>query len=310
MCGLSIFMSLLIVGDVRLERATVNLGEVRTGLPTEQRFEFTNTGAAPIEILGVRRDCGCLEPLVEQRHVAAGGKGTVVLRVRTLGQPEGQRTWNAWLQYRNGAETKESRLTVAATLRSDVSVQPALLALHVDKALTQEIIVTDRRSTPLRVIAARCALPALKATLLPHGEGMTRVLLEVAAADLEPGRHETTLELYTDDAAYSRLQVPVTLTRERRQTVTAIPALVHVRSAGVVSELVRLRSHEPLTPSAIEARDPAIKCTWATGPGTDVTVKVRVDTAHLASTTGHIVQVRFADAAHEPLTIPVVIDGK
>src|SRR5262249_37762783 len=144
---------------------------------------------------------------------------------------------------KQGDTTREIALTVTARVVTEVSVQPPLLALHVENALRQEITVTDRRSPALRVTAAKASTPAVKVTLLPQGGGVTRIAIDVAGADLPAGRQEATIDIVTDDPLYRHLQVPVTLVRAPRRSVTATPEEVHFDPRGdqVRSQLLRLR---------------------------------------------------------------------
>jgi hypothetical protein len=217
------------------------------------------------------------------------------------------------VQYRQGAEQKEMRLILSATVRHEVTVQPSQLALHVENALQQEIVVTDRRTPGLRLTAVRASTPALKASLQPQGGGVTRVVLEVAAADLAPGCQEATVTLYSDDPYYRELLVPVTLTRSRKQTVTATPVVVRLQrmaSQPIGAQLVRLRhvGAEKVRVATVDADDPGITCTWAAGPENDATLKIRVDRTRLSRGGAHTVQVQFVGAEREAMSIPVLIE--
>ena len=44
-------------------------------------------------------------PILEVKTLRGREKGSLAFRVRTLGQPEGARAWNAWVQYRQGDTT-------------------------------------------------------------------------------------------------------------------------------------------------------------------------------------------------------------
>jgi hypothetical protein len=309
---LSLLFLLLFVAplraQLRFERPAADLGEVRGGPVCEHRFDFINAGTTPVEIVGVRRDCGCLEPVLETTDLPPGARGTLGCRIRTLGQPEGPRTWRAWVQYRAADELKEVQLSLSARIRNDVTVQPSILALYVENALRPEVVITDRRTPALRVTAVRASLPALKATLVPEGNGVTRIVLELAAKDLGPGRHEATLDFHTDDPYYRHLQIPVTLTRGNKAAVLATPSLVRVSSSQMVSShLVRLRPHAAAKVVIATATGsvPGITCTWAAGPANDATLKIRVEQSF---TDPQFVTVRLAQPSDDTLTIPVLVE--
>ncbi len=135
----------------------------------------------------------------------------------------------------------------------------------------------------------------------------------MSAAALPAGRQEATLDLYTDDPYYRQLQVPVTLTREQRAAVTATPNVVRVRPGQAVSaQLVRLRPGAAgnVRIDTIEADDPGITCTWAAGPDTEATLKIRVDARRLAQPGSHAVRVRLAEPARDTVIVPVVFDAE
>lgn len=294
--------------ELRFVKRTYGLGEVPGGPICEAHFDFENIGSTTIEILGVRRDCGCLEPMLSQKTLRPGQTGALGLRVRTLGQPAGQRNWSAWVRYREGEQIEEVRVTLLATIRNDVAVQPAALALHVENQLRQEITVTDRRPRALHLNAARASSAAVQATIVPEGNGVTRVLLDVSGRALQPGRHDLTLILYTDDPQYRELQVPITVTRGGDGLVTATPRAVQVRSAGVSSQLVRLRGGtQQLIVESATCDDPAIGCTWANAPDSGVVLKIRVDAVALRERRADV-RVQLGGAAPQTLTIPVVVE--
>lgn len=292
-------------GELYADRPGVDLGPLAGGPVHEHRFEVANAGSEPLEILGVRRDCGCVEASVEKTRLAPKEKTGVVLRLRTLGQPDGRRSWNAWVQYRQGQQSGELRLGLTALLRNDIVVEPPQLAFHVENALRQELRVTDRRTPPLRLTAARSSCPALKASLLPEGNGVTRVVLEVSGRDLEPGRHDVALNLYSDDAGYRQLEVPVTLTRVARPRFSASPASLQVEAGVVTTELVRIRGNGTrIKIGSVKASDPAIRSTWSEGPYHDATLKVQVDARRL-SVGSHSLQVELAEPAGETVNIDI-----
>src|SRR5579862_5734201 len=79
-----------------------NLGELRGGPVYQHRFEFVNNAPTPTEITDIRVGCGCLQPVLAKRVYQPGEKGTILMHLRTLGQPDGQRTWQAHVAFRQG----------------------------------------------------------------------------------------------------------------------------------------------------------------------------------------------------------------
>jgi hypothetical protein len=289
----------------------IDLGEIRGGTTHAQRFTLTNDGTERVEIADVRPGCGCLAPKLDRRVLGPGETATLTLQVRALGQPNGPRSWNVRVRSRQGERDVEQVLVVAATIRNDVTVQPAILALSVATTLRQEIIVTDTRTPPLRVTAVRATLPAVATRVEPAAAGVTRIILDVTAAALPPGRHDGLVSVYTDDPDYSPLEVPLTLQRAADRAVVAVPPHVRARVAPgqpISTTLVRLRptGDEKLVIEAADCDDPAIRCTWAAGPDNGATLRVRVD-GRRVSAGEHHVRVRLSEPRTE-LTIPIERD--
>ncbi len=256
---------------------TADLGEMRGGPVYQHRFEFVNESAKPIEITDIRLGCGCLQPVLDQRVYAPGEKGTLLLNVRTLGQPDGPRTWQAHICYRQADKVQETPLIVAARIRNEVTVGPSIIAMTVETTLTQELTITDLRTPPLKVVSVIASSPAVRIRVQPTANGVTKAILEVSGAALGAGRQEEMLNIYTDDPYYRHLQVPITLTKVNRPAVSAAPDKVEFFNGG--SLLVRLRSlnDQPVRVDSAVADHPFIRCTWAAGPGNDATLKITFD---------------------------------
>ena len=289
----------------------VDLGEVRGGPAREHRFELINDGRTDIRILDIERGCGCLTPRLERKHLKPGERTSLHVEVRTAGQPNGPRSWNVRLRYRDGDTLREELLVVAATIRNEVTVQPTILALHVRDVLQQEVVVTDLRSPPLKVTSVHASSPAIRPTVASTNGGVTKLQLQVTAAALQAGTHDALLTIYTDDSQYSSLTIPMTLTRETPAPVTATPAEVEVRLSAaqpVATALIRLRRADvgKVVVQSATADDPCVTCTWAAGPGPAATLKVQVDARRLTDRPGpRSVRVHLAEPAGEVVTIPV-----
>lgn len=303
----------LLRAELRVVNPAADLGAVRGGPMCVHRFECVNDGSAPVEIIDVRRDCGCLAPMIEKRLLQPGERGAIRFRVRTLGQPDGPHSWRAVVVYRDRGQTRETGVSIAAAIRNEVTVQPAVLALYVETMLRQEITLTDRRRAGMKVTAVRCSLPAVKLSTHAEAAGVTRIVLEAAAADLPKGRHDALLDIHTDDPAYTTLQVPVTLTRGSRPTVNVTPPVARVRTTAaqpVGTQVVRLRpaGSARVVIEAIESDDPGITCTWAAGPGEGATLRLRVDARRLASGPGgRTVRVLLAEPGRDTIRVPIVV---
>lgn len=303
--------------ELRCPAAAVELGEVKAGPPLTHRFRLVNDGKASVEILDARTTCGCLAPRLERRTLAPGEAYTFPVEVRTLGQAAGPHTWKAHVRYGSGAEARELPLEITATVVSEVVVQPAALTFFAQGNIRQEVTLTDLRPHPLSVTAVEASLPFLRATVTERGfdaagRRLTRINLE-STGELPDGRHEGLLSIYSDDTAYSCLQVPVTVVKNARAPVTAHPAEVNLSgTAGrpLTARLVRLRAADgtPVRVERITADDPGLNVTWAAGPEHFATVKVQADHTRLAAgAVRTAVHVHVASPVRETVTLPVSI---
>jgi len=292
--------------ELRVAAPVIDLGEVRGGQRLAQSFELSNAGATPIEIVEVRRGCGCLAPRLAEQTLAAGAKTTLHVELRTLGQADGPHTWNAQVIYRAGGALKTLPLALRGTVKNEIVVQPALLALHLDKNGRGEITLVDRRAAPFRVLAAEARSPALKVGDIVRDGNTTKVVLNADVASLAPGRYDGMVHVFTNDRDYEELQIPVTVTKGKRAAVQIVPERPQVRlttGASNGSALVRLRSlsGQAVRVSEVKADEPAVKCTWAAGPGNDATVRVQLP----SGLTANFVELRVLLEGNESLTVAV-----
>src|SRR5262249_38381168 len=146
-----------------------------------------------------------------EKRIDPGQTGSIEMNFRTLGQPEGRRSWNATLLYRDGTELHRQSLIVSATIRNELVLEPSQVAIAVQKSIEQEIVLIDRREKPLKVLKAttKAAGVAIATRAAP---GRTTIRLVIDAASMTPGRHDEVLSIRTDDPSYPELEVPLTLT--------------------------------------------------------------------------------------------------
>ena len=303
---LVLFSPALASAQIRFTHAAADLGELRGGPVYQHRFDFVNQSSRPIEVIDFRLGCGCLQPLLAKRIYQPGEKGTLLMNVRTLGQPNGARSWHAHIVYRDGETKQEASLVIAARIRNEVTIEPSILAITVDSMLRQEVTIKDHRAQPMQIKAVLASSPALRISTLPTSAGVTKIILEVSRSGLTASRQEETLDIYSDDPHYRHLQVPITLTKAHRVDVSATPKQVELTGSG--SQLIRLRGagDQTVRIERAEADHAAVKCTWAAGPGTDATLKVSINGAQVTMP-GPMgsVRVHLREPAGAILTIPV-----
>jgi hypothetical protein len=303
-CAILLACPAIASAQVRFTQPAADLGELRGGPVYDHRFDFVNDSMESIEIVDIRLGCGCLQPVLEKRTFAPGEKGSLRMNIRTLGQSNGMRSWQAHVQTRQGTKTHETTIGIAATIRNEITVEPSILSLSVGSAIRQQVTITDIRKTPLKITRAIASTKAIRVSVLPDGNGITRIALDINGNALSTARHDALLTIYTDDPYYRELQVPITLMRAARADVTASPAKAEIVGSGV--QLVRLRSagDKAVRIADADSDHAGIKCSWAAGPGNDATLKI---SATAAASQAAIVRVRLSEPAGAVVTIPVTL---
>jgi hypothetical protein len=293
--------------QLRFSQPAADLGELRGGPAYQHRFDFVNESTQPLDITDIRLGCGCLQPVLDKRSFKPGEKGTLLMNLRTLGQPNGVRAWQSRVLFRQGGKIQEAILIVAAKIRNEITIEPSIVAMSVETTLRQELTITDHRMMPMKIKAIVASSPAIRVSTQPTKDGATKVVLEVARSGLTAATQEEMLNIYTDDPHYRHLQVPITLTKAQRAEVSATPSMVEVTGSG--SQLVRLRGagEQMVRIERADADHPALKCTWAAGPGNDATLKIVVNAA-LLSTPNALASVRVQLAAPAGATLTIPID--
>lgn len=299
-------------GDIHFAEPVADVGEGRSGAPLGHRFAFVNRGREAAEIVAIRAGCGCLTPRLPKRVYQAGESGVLLLEINTLSQEEGPHVWTCQVTCQSGERRYDLPLQMKGRIVAEVTVRPAVLTVFTESAGSHELVLTDRRPRPLRVTDLRASSARLAPRIVDetrNGEGHTvrRLRLDVSA-DCPEGRHEESISIHTDDVTYRELRVPVTIVRRSRPRVSASPQEVTLPpgSPALSSHLIRLRDRQdqPVLVEAISVDDPAVTCTWAPGPETQATLRVRVDGARLASDRT-LLRLQLSQPVQETVIIPI-----
>jgi hypothetical protein len=307
--------AMLARAEVECAQPVVDKGEVKSGLSLAHRFSFCNRGTEAVEITDVRPSCGCLTPQLEKRILQAGESGELLLEVNTLTQPAGVHSWRLTLHYKSGTVEKELSLFIRARLVSEITVEPPSLAIYTDTAIAHEITVIDRRTEPLIVRAVPTSSPHVRTHLGElrrddAGHWRRTIRVEVLA-DCPEGTHVESLRICTSDPLYSELKVPFTVVKRTRRLVSAAPAAVVLSESAnqpLPARIVLLSAagDGEVHIDRVESDHPAIDCRWASGPGHQATLKIRVDPRQIpGDRLRAAVHVHLSQPAAETVTIPV-----
>jgi hypothetical protein len=262
--------------EFHFAKTTVNLGKVKSGVTLSQEFAFEVRGSEPVEIVEVRPGCGCVQSDLKQKSLGPGEKGTLALKVNTLGEAAGAHRWYLYVFYRQGEQKGQLVLQILAEVETEVNVQPGRLSIHAAGPITHELLLTDVRAQHLTISDVRATPTGLRAIAdkpFRDSQGRWNVKIKVTAgADLPEGRSEGMVSIYTDDVEYRHLQIPVTVTRPAVQRHHANPAEVKLYGevgGPLPARLVLIRDgrDEPVEIEQIKCNHRAVQCKWARGPG-------------------------------------------
>jgi hypothetical protein len=300
--------------ELHCPEPVVEVGEVRSGAQLQHRFTFVNRGPAPVEVREVRPSCGCLTPRLDRALYPPGAEGALLLEVNTLTADAGAQSWRVALRCRSGGEDQELSLCLRGRVVPELTLEPAALQISTTGPVSRTLTLTDPRAQPLTVVGVRTAAPQLHASLAGPGvdaQGRRTWTVRVEVGDDFPeGRREETLVISTSDPMYPELRAPVGVEKRPRRRVQASPEEVEVTAAPgqPVSRIVLLRGpdDEPVEVAGAECDGPAVRCTWAAGPGSLATLRLTLDPARLSGPEWRgQVRVRLARPAGQTVTVPV-----
>jgi hypothetical protein len=290
-------------------------GQVSSGTVIRHAFTLVNRGASLIEVTEVKPGCGCMRPNLDRVTLRATEQATLTLEINTLTQAAGPNLWRTVVHYHENGTPAELVVHVRANLHAVVSVSPASLIIHTQKAARGEFILSEHYDTPLVIRGAVCTSPHIRATCgspaRESGVWKRTILIEVLSTTPE-GRHDDVIRLMTGDAWSSDLSVPFTVVKRSPGRVDASPESLTVLAQGDVplaSRIVMLSSgdEKPVVVENVEASHSFIHCTWAQGPGERATLRVQFDPETMPSDkkVECSVRVHIREPMPQVVTIPI-----
>jgi hypothetical protein len=197
------------------EQYLVDLGEVPPIPMLEGRFRFTNRSDRTITITDLKPSCGCLNPRLSKHVYEPGEAGEFFVRVETAGEKSGQKEYYVDVMYED-SQARQVQLGFDFVLpERKVVVHPRALIFYQlgTDSTTREINISDYRDAQMTVLEGTCKSPYVSVTIEPTktmsaGYRTTRVEVTVSGS-IPPGKHQTILNLKTDDSTYPLVRVPL-----------------------------------------------------------------------------------------------------
>lgn len=286
-----------VAGQLDVDAAHVDHGDVRTGPPLVQRFKLTNPTNATITIVEVDAGCGCLKPTISAKLLKPGSTATLTITVNTLTQPAGPNRWPIRISYAIGESVPQMlEVSVRAKLIEDVTVTPPSLAISTTAEATQTVSVTDRDAKPLTITSVTVTNPHITATI-----DAERSLTVKALSTLPIGTHNETLRITTNNPRCPELYVAVQVVKHKKQAIRAYPSGL-VLTLPTASQLVQLRRTDgkliAIDSAVSSSSDIAVSA--SEGTGLVATLRVRLNAKNAGQTS---VNIKFKDGS--TITIPV-----
>lgn len=263
-----------------------NAGLLLAGKPFKHSFALNNQGKEAVHILEALPSCGCLRPTLSKTILNPGEAITLPIEIHTLTKPQGAHRFSISIRYKEAGEIKELALEVKALIQVEVEVSPAASAIFTDRAITQPFCVKDTRAKPMRIVAAvssnaQITFQIHPPTLNEKKESVQTIMVLISEL-LTPGKHDLWIHLVSDDVSYGEMKIPLTIVKRDGKLASAAPSRLYLEgSVGVPfgAKMVRINKAgaEPVKVDKVECSHPALKCTWAQGPGDDATIRLLLD---------------------------------
>ncbi|QDT37382.1 DUF1573 domain-containing protein [Stratiformator vulcanicus] len=210
----------------------VNATEVRGAGTLAARYRFTNRGDEPVQIEQLKPSCGCLAPKYPEGEIAPGETGEVILRVDTLNEKPGAKHYYSDVFYRTAqtddAPMQSARVHLKFVIdRPDITVEPRGMTFYQNatEATEQQLVITDHREEPFRVIEVISSSPAVSAEVVEAGAASApgRHVLIVRAEPIDDGGDvQAFLTAKTDDDRHPLVRIPIYV----RSTAALMPGNV------------------------------------------------------------------------------------
>lgn len=193
----------------------VDLGEIPPDDEVIGKFDFMNTGVLPVKITKITPSCGCLQPRLEKEVYQPGERGRFVVRVKTALEAPGPKEYRVRVDFEDDRPRTVDLGFKLVLPDHQVIVRPRGLMFYQlnGQPAQNEISVIDSRREPLHLEGATTSSKLVSVEIVGAGrddEGRWRSTIKVTVAgDVPPGEHHATVTLFSNDATYPELRVPL-----------------------------------------------------------------------------------------------------
>lgn len=267
---------------IEVDESEKNAGLVQPGQHAQFAFAIRNTGQMPLEIRGVKGDCGCVVADFD-RMIPPGGTGQVRATINTKGR-KGELVKHLRVES-NDPDRPSLSLTLQTRVFEPISIFPSdqiLLPIMPNRLAAVEVVVRNNEAEPLEIRKVESSHPALRARLIPVAGGTP-----AASAERKPD-HRIEL-IVPKNGAPAAFNATVTLHTSHPKRPTLVLHVVGYPHTAVAANPPRLyfgeilpgdampvkrtitlfRREGPFKVLSAAASDPALEVTVEPGRETD-----------------------------------------
>ncbi|MGA1236646.1 MAG: DUF1573 domain-containing protein [Limisphaerales bacterium] len=152
---------------IQFEEQNFDFGRVKAGDVVDHRFDFKNSGSAPLEITKVTTACGCTAPGEWDKLVQPGQTGGIPIKFYS-GSFSGD-VKKSITVLSNDPQNPNITLSIQADVWSPIEITPRSLVFQYDPGAAEgeekEIVIVNNRDEPLKLSPPEWTQKAFNATL-------------------------------------------------------------------------------------------------------------------------------------------------
>lgn len=193
----------------------VDLGPIQPTAEVHANFLFRHRGANPVQIVELKPSCGCLQPRLKKTEYQPGDVDALVLRVQPANEAPGKHEYTVDISYRD-PEPRETRVTFRVELpEKGISITPPAVMVYQfsERETVQPIMITDTRGEGWSVEGVSTNLNFVNIDVEESRraeDGTFQQPLQITvAAKIPHGRHRGLIRVFTTDANYPELRIPL-----------------------------------------------------------------------------------------------------
>lgn len=227
-------------GEGLFDELNHDFGPVPRGPMLSHSFRVTNKTNSTLQLGGVRVSCGCVSAHLLRTELEPG-QSTYVMAQMDTRRFSGPKSVTVYVQITQ-PQWEEVHLVVQATGRDDFAVSPDTLAFGQVKRGTSPsavVTLTFLGHTQCQILEARSEsnyiLPTVKEVRRNDSEIVYQLTTRLRS-DVPVGKWYTDIWVTTNNPAFSRIRVPLTVEVETALNVTPTAAVLGEVKVGAVAE--------------------------------------------------------------------------